>query len=223
MVFRKRPATKKFVPRRNYKRKAFRKAVSTIAKRAVRSSAETKYIDYTANANVTQVQSALVYSLTNGISVGTADNGNRIGDKVTARSLDLRYTLSPIASYSGVEDFVRVLVVKIMSPSWYSSFYQDILQSPANGLASIPAPFNHDNRRKFHIIYDRVHKFDVNGSNSTFVRKLINLKNSTIGYSASGTTAIVNDLKLVIYGSGLLASGTCHYEYHNARLNYIDL
>lgn len=224
MVFRKRTSRRPRPVRRRYRRKAFRKAVSKIAKKAVRASAETKYVDHSASTtDIPQVQAPLQYTLTSSISVGTADNGNRIGDKITLRSIDLRYLVTPNSSYTALQGAVRVVIVKYMSPSWFSTFYTDVLQSPSNGLISMCAPFNHDNRRKFHVLYDRVHKFDLNGSNSAFVRKMISLKNTTCGFSASGATCIQNDIRMYVYDSGLTASGTQHQFNYNVRLNYIDL
>lgn len=113
-----------------------------------RRGEELKTIDTEGYNNTTST--GAVYLLS-GVAQGT-DYTNRIGRKISMKSLLIRFSLNPNAGQtSAVGDFVRILIVYDSQSNGSAPGVTDILQT-ANYLS----PMNLNNRDRFKVLHERL-------------------------------------------------------------------
>lgn len=163
-------------------------------KRWMATRQEEKYKD-TSTAYAVQDYNATIVDLTN-ISQGDTDT-TRDGDQVLPTRLELRGQLHG----ADATNTFRIIIFrwKSNSQSTLDPTYPDILQSvyAATSLAPL-APYYHDGRTLFDVLYDQ--KFDLAGDvgNSNYVRGFqanVHLKNHPIQFT--DTNAGVNKLYML--------------------------
>jgi len=105
----------------------------------------------------TNVPTAGNVNLLNGIAAGT-DYNQRIGRKITIKSIYLRYTLNPISTASAaVGDTVRVMIVYDTQANGALATVADVLQT-----SGYQSGINLNNRDRFKIMYDKWHVMPAN-------------------------------------------------------------
>lgn len=209
-----------------------RRTVGKLALKAVRRAEEVKYKDVKGTVLLKRTQGAT--SLGNGniaivanaaITPAAGDNGQRIGDKIRLRSMHITAALQPMSAYSGTSNIVRVMLIKIPDVSWYdeTTWYSQILQTGNNGITGMIDHYNHDNRRKFNVVFDKTFRFDQASVETGVYRKKISLKNTTVLYSSGGTTPIKNEYVMIAWSEGDYAAGLSYNMNYHIRLNYAEI
>lgn len=167
----------------------------------IKQHGETKYTIVNAGpVNIPQSSSALNYDALVNVAVGANDVDNRIGDSITARGLYLRMFFTPTTSptTNSAYNQIRLLVVRHFDSG--SVGLSSVLQTTTAGYASICSPINHDNASRFKVLHDSVITINYNNNRLPMLTKYINLHNTKIQFSASGTgSPIKNAIRLYMF------------------------
>lgn len=166
-TYRKRPYKRYYKPSKAFKRNV---------KRVINSIAEKKYYGLTYDAatdpnGVTMLSTPSIIDIS-GVTQGDAD-WSRDGDQLYVRSMLVRYTIRLDSSLPvGQGNSCRVIVFQ-----WYPATtptYQEILSQAY--LPSNPqylAPYTHDGRTQFRILYDKIVTVSASRSVKPFHGQLI--------------------------------------------------
>lgn len=211
---------------------------------AIRSIAEHKYHDFIRQFdNITNpyvTNTSIVEDLCN-IPQGNSDV-ERIGDKVTLTSLELRLVSYPPINVLTQEAFEYRVTLFIWKDDTFPSA-GDVYQVPGAGgeIQNLPSTWawNHDKKVKRKIIYDKTFSM-VTGTNATNIisatpnafnhyKTVIPFngkKRNTIHYQ-SGLSTAVNKIYCIVTTSApsgsVPATVIPHNIYYNVRINYIDM
>lgn len=204
--------------------KTARKQVTKIAKSVVSKSLETKFHDV---SNVVYPSDTLgsVIPLTDiPQSTTTASDSTRIGDMIQPTSIDMRF-VAAAGTLAGVTVATPLRVILVQ---WHGQTGNDnvtlakILGAISYTAAQNPLrPYNHDNRAKFRVLYDKLFELGYN-SDSIHVRaKKILSKMRPVRYYAGDAEDQMDGLYLVLQSSIDLAGVLPNFSYV-IRTNFKD-
>lgn len=159
-----------------------------------RGAAELKYIEPV--TLTTNIPSAGQINLFNGVASGT-DFNQRIGRKITMKSLYLRFTLNPIATASApVGDIVRVMMIYDTQANGALPSVTDVLVT-----ANWQAAMNLNNRDRFKVLYDKFINMPANTytagaltAGSPTQKYLSKFKQCSLEVVYSGTAATIGSI-----------------------------
>ena len=207
------------------------KQIAKIFKKLARIEPETKWAEYT-NTSATATYSGTLVSFNTGLSQGTGDFGYRIGDSLTMKSLRLR--IQPQTYNYNVSVNYRIILFQLLNDPdgalSNASIPNLLLHDAQVGTVLAPsAPYDHDNRKSFKILYDKNFKFNpqtlttanVNPGETRLHKINISFKKSRtakVQYFAAGTTTTQNELFMLVITD---SSATLAIPYV-AHLYYTD-
>ncbi len=142
----------------------------------------------------------------------------RDGSQLKVLSIQLAYQI--IAHASSTRTFVRVLLVKDKQTNQAIYEASDLL-SDVTTQDSIVSPYNRDNRRRFTVLYDKVHTFSEGGSQLVkFGRKF--RQDQMLRYDA--TVGDITDLTQSSYSLMTISNESTNTPVLTVfnRLNYVD-
>lgn len=174
-----------------------------------------------------------------------ADYNQRIGRKVTVKSLYIKwrafpsYQTDPTLLTTGAPELHgRILVVHDAQPNGVLPAFTDIIQvETTTGFADTISFVNMNNRDRFRIIMDKMHQFPAyflsgktllgDGNGSTWVGKKFKRLNLEVIFNASSTNAIADissgALYVCVLGSELVATAEYNLAFDiNTRIRYTD-
>lgn len=160
-------------PRRRPYKKTLSKKVSNLSKKV--GNKERKLLDTQIN-NVAFTAVPIITQLTN-VAQGNSDS-TRIGSKITIVGIEMRYLAN-----SDITGNVRVLLVQNRQANGATITAAELFQD-ATAIDAVVSVFHKDFRRKFRILYDKVHNFSNNSTNSISVHKYLKC-NIPIRYDAN--------------------------------------
>lgn len=166
MVYRKYTRKTKTV---RYRRSSNRKTPYTV-KRYVKKQLS-KIVEYKhllANVSMNPPNNGTVIGVIN-IPQGVSDQ-ERIGDKITVKSIRLKYSLA----IGDATNYVRFIIFQWKQNTVYTSA-PTVPSILASVTPTIYSQYNWDNRSNFQILYDRTHTLLSNRPN-VFVTRRINIK-----------------------------------------------
>lgn len=192
------------------RKKTVRQIATSAAKQVINRSAEKKYLDLTAT-NPASVSGG-IFQL-NDIPVGTSDT-TRIGDTIMIKKLYMSLNMH----VADTSNHFRVIVFV-----WKNNtvpLASEIMADSSLGTAyAVNAPYNHDRRSLFKVLYDKTYGLYADRPVVHFKKSIkLNLK---VQYNAGSSTACSNAIwMLYISDSGAVAHPTAD-SY--TRLEYTDI
>lgn len=192
---------RKFVPRKKKISKNMRKQVNEIVLSRIMRTAETKVRDIGSNANpLTPTNNGFLQSIFNGITVGTGDLNERIGDEIAVHSIDLKALFhNPTAGYEAI----RIIVFKWKIEA--APNVADILQY--NNMALSPTTLDSKKATQYTILSDRLVRNNATGKEPAYWRYKHKFKIPLkVAYSAGGSLVLRNDIYILMlptYSSGV--------------------
>lgn len=140
------------------------KAVKKYVKKAIAEEVETKQFNSvqvltvaTADAPINSAGRFATFSLMNN---GTQSD-ERVGDVIKPTKLVIRQGCFAGTSAS----WIRQIIFQDMDYSGTNAVYGDLVDTGMTGTYSMPlAPINKDLKNRFHILYDKVHHYEVAGA-----------------------------------------------------------
>lgn len=206
-TFGKKTTGKKYYPKyRTYKPRTYPKG----------KMVEWKSIDAAGNIAVNTTGNVV---LLNGTSMGT-DLTNRVGRRITVRSLQLAATMS-VTSSTGTDQYHRIMLVKDNDPRGSLPAITDIIS--AIGINNLR---NLDNRTRFNILFDR--KIQLNASAESGSSKFIKFykklyMDEEFNSTNNGTITDITKgaLYLIVLGDQVAGAqaGNCNYQ---TRVRFTD-
>jgi hypothetical protein len=164
-----------------------------IVKKVLDKSLELKFHNYSsAGSSLGSDATGTIFEL-GIIAQGTTDS-NRIGDKVSPKSVDMRLTLR--TGSAGTSATARVIIFQLKDSYDAASgppLFEDLLNSVYKSTVNaVNAPRNMDKLRNFNVIYDKVHSMTIDDE-----LKFIDIKRkrlSPIQYQAASSYYGTNTL-----------------------------
>ncbi len=209
--------------KRKYAR-TFRKRPNSQAAKALamakrnRSMINVEYKHHTVSQLLTTVTDAGTIVQLTAIPQGDTDI-QRDGGSCKLTSLRLAYHM--IINGSAVQTQVRVMIVHDRQTNQAQFTLADLL-ADATVNDAILSPYNVDNRRRFGVMYDKVHQLTIEGNNRAinriFSRKL-NHKIRFDGAAADVTDLTQDSLSLVLIGDQATNDPSVAFFY---RVRYVD-
>lgn len=192
---------------------------------------ETKWAIATATQATFNYAGSISQPLT-GISQGTADFNNRIGDSLQLKGIRLDMIFQMQGTAAGQVNRVIVFQYKDNPDGaiGVASYINLLLQSSELSTARAPlAPYDHDNRASFRVLYDKTFAMNyasapgTSASNNTqMVHKRIHLKlpkaARDVHYFNAGTSITKNELCILV----LSDQSTNQYYTYNCAMYYTD-
>jgi len=174
---------------------------------------EFKYID--TNSSVTSVAS-MAPILLNGCIQGDSAT-QREGSTIRPKSVDLRYQLTYNAT--SVQNTVRVMVIIDRQPNGATYSMVDLLSTNA-----VDSPRNLDYRRRFKILYDKVHCIAANSNPQDYGHFHLKFKDlHTQYFNATNTGGIgdisTNAISLIAFSDQPINGPTFNYY---TRVRFLD-
>lgn len=163
-----------------------KKAVNKIVDRKLEQALELKYIDLP--IAVAQDYNWALYNLSVNVSQGTSDT-TRNGDKLLMKNLELRWSLTG----ADTTNFYRIVVY--IDKDGGSGTVPMITSGSVDAPTSL---YNHDYRRQFRILSDRMYGMSAGGPNTHNGHTTISLKNIESSYTGATTTCIRNALYVAV-------------------------
>ena len=161
----------------------------------MKSKTEVKYFDQFSSSTVTA--SGVITCITD-VTRGT-DVTQRVGNQITFKGLDLKFN-AKISGVVGVESqTVRALLV-LDTFGTNAPAFTDVLESAFIGSTyTMVAPIYWDYRKRFKILYDRVHTLNTNSNQceTNYHHLKLNIQSQNIGAS----TTFKNQIYLLIVGN----------------------
>lgn len=227
------------MPRKGYRKKAVAtkavdvrqdRQITRIVKKLNATKPETKWAEY--SSTVYPDYNGSLTSFNVGLTQGTGDFGNRVGDSLTMKGLRLRLNCFWDAAATTV---YRIILFQYLEDpdgaTSSASITNLLLHSTQVGNALAPfAPYDHDNRTSFKVWYDKIHSFSPQALTSTNtnigqcrpheidIRFKEGSKFAKVKYYAAGTTTTHNELFMLIISN----SATTLTVPYCAHLYYID-
>ncbi len=185
-----------------------RSAVTTLAKKAIRSTSEFKH--HSVQTSDTASTAGFIWDLS-AVAAGTTDT-TRIGDQLSATTLGFQYRIVSGDTHNAV----RVI---------YFQWYPNTVPVVANILnaAAVEAQYETDQATNYKILYDRTHTLNeyVSGvvvTTRQFRRKL-RIPRKNLKFLAASTTATNKVYSLYITDSAAVVHPSMIFS---TRLNYTD-
>lgn len=208
--------------RRTFKKKIrFSRPMKLALKKVIYQSGEKKYL-MTDSGGVINNTTTAVFADVSLIPQGDGDS-QRTGDQTNLRSVDFRYI---VRNSSGIPSTARVIVFQWFLISNSPAPAQATILLPPTTTVDVCAPYAHDNRYNFRILYDRVHSLvSTNAATPSetsiqfkkvFLKK-IPKKNAQFQQT---TTAGINHIFVMTLGDRATTVSTIEW---NAKLNYSDV
>lgn len=223
-VFRKR------FRRRHYK-KSLAQKVYALAKTVKKTRPELKWAEATATQATFNYAGSISQPLTT-ISQGTADFGNRVGDTISLQSIRLDFIFQHQSTAFGQVN--RIIVFQYKSNPdgaiGVASYINLLLHSADLSTARAPlAPYDHDNRSDFRVLYDKVMAINYSSSpgtsasnNTQMTHKRIHIKlpmaARKVQYFNAGTSLTKNELCILV----LSDQSTNQYYTYTCTMYYTD-
>lgn len=185
-----------------------------------RQMTEVKFIDNTvftpppANANSTIIP-------INALGQGQ-DFNQRIGRKITMKSIQIRYQMNQILAPAGIQLSTRVLIVYDRQPTGALPAVQDILttQLTCNGYVNL------NNRQRFWILMDKIHCMDTAGPKSIMEKRFIRLGRKGVDATYNSVLGTIADISsgalYVIVQNGTPVLGNDMGLLMSTRVKYTD-
>lgn len=211
--------------------------------RYLRATAEHKYFDYELDSSPTNqpclAQTGVLFA------VSDPDQGfrdtERVGDKCTGTSIQLRYSVQSIPTTTSAINFqcrVTIFVWRDDTTPVTGDIFQIIPTDSSPGTITAIQPneymFNHDKKIKRRVLYDRVHNAYNSGDGTStaftvwtpFPSVHANIPLTRLGRDAivnwqGGTATAVNKIYCLILANTAPAN-TCWYINTRTRYNYVD-
>lgn len=175
-------------------------AVKSIASRTLNKRAEKKYHLYTESSLSTSYASYHIQSLTDVPQETTnATDTKRDGDSIYARTVRVQGRIY-INQTTPADSIVRVLIFRWLPNSGNDAPDENsILSSAYTATArNVVAPYHHDMRRKYKVLYDKRFLLNENGpSVKLFDTKYLMLRHK-INYVAGSTTSGANKIYILV-------------------------
>lgn len=200
--------TKKYAVRR------IPKTFKNKVRRVVNSIAEKKYLVTTSGGPQNVDYSGTVASISD-VPQGLSDSG-REGDQIYLRSIEFSWQ----AFIGDTFNVLRLIVFQWYPPT--TPTVADIILATAVGSTDIVfAPYNHDKRYNYKILYDKTVSLDaVKANTSGVIRKyIIKGFKRHIQYEATGTTG-TNKIYILKASDSAAVSHPQMQNYH--KINYSD-
>jgi len=187
-----------------------------------RGAAELKYKDDTLTTNVPTTGTI---NLISGVAAGT-DVQQRVGRKMTMKSILLRYFINPVSTATAPSgDVVRVMLVYDTQTNGALPLVADILQN-----VTVQSPMNLNNRDRFKVLYDHWVSMNANlytagaltaGSPGTKFYKTF--KSFSLDTIFSGTAATIGSIATgAIYIVTVGAANNASNFAGETRIRFID-
>lgn len=206
--------------------KSLASKVKRLSKTVRRLKPETKHYDFTQQSfSVTNDGTTAPIGITTAITQGDSDFGERVGDRIIQKRLQVRGAIF-LPAAAGAE-MCRITIFSIKNnPDGATSIttaWNEYILSVSNNTAWAPMHLKDwDNSSNFITHYDKV--FALNNASNVVTavwRPVIinlNLKNRKTQYYNNGATVAKNDLYMVVTSVG---DGVATF-YHNTRFTYTD-
>lgn len=191
-----------------------RSQLSHVANQAVQRNAELKYFDV--NATTTSSTSGVVISLSN-VPQGATDI-TRVGDELKIRSLRVAYTVSQDTSITNFNVYTRCRVVLFQWKLDTSPIALDVMQSTGANV-SCETPYDHDARRNYNILYDKVHVFALGASPHQHSEPVCYPTQTKMRFEAGASTLANGALYMLFFSDTTTTLPTMAYY---SRLLYTD-
>lgn len=192
-----------------------KKGLKRLARKLVNAAGEKKYIVTSSSGYDVVTISGYIGSISD-IPQGDTDQ-TRDGDQVNIRSINLRYTLYGVLS---ADCSVRIVCFQWKELDSAAPTIADILSTGASN-SYVTAWYNHDNRYRFKILYDKVHHFPEGISAVTANRNVMITKGFFPRIQFTATTTVGQYKIYIIQCSddGLTPYPTIEANY---KLNFTD-
>lgn len=165
-----------------------RLATEQYVKKQIHKDDETKYFDATTSAGIglydTVSTAGTLYELS--IPTQGAGDSNRIGDKLELRGLRLRLAFQPGDSVN----LLRMIIFQYRGNSTlHTPAINEVIQSIYVGVDSPLAPFTHDYKNQFGILYDKTYALSSAATPLIVINKKIKLKyaKKQVAFTAAST------------------------------------
>lgn len=180
------------------------KAIRTIASKVVHKNQELKYTDYSITG-INPNYSGSFYPVDVNLARGTDDFNEYIGDKITPTGLWVSSQIYANAGGSTNLQNMRmfVFVWKGDTASDAPTMAEIFKSSLVGGGLAAWAPYNHDHRKKFKILYDRTfHVASDGGASSNFinVRKFIKFNQKRVNHVIRYNGGAIQGLNRIYVG-----------------------
>lgn len=152
-------------------------------------------------------------------TVGTADT-QRIGDRITPMSIN--YLLRITSASSDVYNMVRLIIIQAHETNFVVATDITTILSTVSATYAPESQFNHDNRKKYTVLYDQLRQISSSvGPSSTIFRGTIRRKMRPIQFIASGVTTVSGGLYMIAISDSQATihpdiTGTVRVEYTDA-------
>lgn len=203
--------------------KAATKQVAKIAKTIVNKSIETKFHDI-ANIAFPDDGNGTIIPLTDIPQATTPVNDfSRVGDKCQPVSIEMRLAMSA----GTLVGATTPTTLRLVLVQWHGQFGQDdVTQAKIFGNVGTTSlkplrPYNHDNRKKFRVLWDRFIELGYNSDSIQLVTKKFNVRMKPVNYYGGSTTDQMNGLYLVLQ-SGVDILGVLPSVSYAIRTNFKD-
>lgn len=188
-----------------------RKEVRQLVRRNLLKNSELKYYDDTVNLNMTNQWTWRQIFLP---TVGTSDAGERIGDTVMPRHMEIRMNIVG----SDVTNVCRVVFFRVKTGQSANTYFA--LGSSAASAYAVYSPYSKDRRDAIDVLYDRTFTTQTGGNNSHLVVKNLRLARKKIQFIGGATTYEIGGLYMAFCSdSGAASHPTI---IHNIRTFYTD-
>lgn len=191
------------------------------------------------------VSTTAQFILLNGVQEGSSFY-NRIGRRISMRSLHLKFTLAPSGNGAGVGETLRFMVIYDRQPNGAAPAISDLLLDYDNTGATgttVKSGMNMNNSDRFVMLRDKILQIPNNGAAvalsagqeaimDQFEEKgdfnwFVKLRGSEVHYKATSNPAVIGDiatgaLYFVTYSNIAVATSGYNATYL-ARLRYSDL
>lgn len=186
--------------------------MNQVAKRAILRNAEDKYVD-TSNTGQSISTNMLLLSST---VQGTADSGQRIGDEITIRNLELYFQLKVGSTNANIR--VVVFQWKLDTTITGAPTNSAVLQTTGT-LSELVSSYNHDEMsRSFTILYDQSFGLNTVDNNTVFRRLKLYPTTKKIHY-VNGSTTGIGHIYMYLFSDNVVNLAQCNYY---TRLNFVD-
>lgn len=150
-----------------YPKKKLRKEIKTVIKEHEKATTELKYLGYGAAAANIDNAAGNLWQMSS-IAVGTGDS-QRIGDEVCMRRIEIRYSLTAATVPRQCRVFVFQWNTAYDSTATAPTYQKLLAASAYNTSNSCNAPYNHDKRETFRVLYDRTHSLSGSSVQSSTI------------------------------------------------------
>lgn len=224
----KKPSNKKTYKKYSPKKRTLKKEVKYIKRTLRRIQPETKHYDVNESSAVVDNNPTFGLLPYRGITLGTSDFANRIGDEIRVKFFQFRCTLYKVSGTTTTPARVRVgAFIYKRNPDTiglaFSTIINLYLVSGTMNGGNAPMAFRDwDNASSFHTLHDKSYIFNLNDviDKQMMVDFTVRLpdKYATVQYHSAGSLPAKNELIVYMIQSqdvGMLAD----YQY---RMSYTD-